>query len=422
VTTVEQILRPDPRRDRYGRYLLPTGPDGKDVPYTRVTTFAASVDDRWNLEQWKQRMVATGLVNRPDLFAQAAANLAEKQKLNRICEEAVEAAKGSAGANLGSALHSFTEQIDLGMQPVIPEPWDADIAAYQRTLQANGVRVIPEFVERIILNNAFGVAGTFDRLVHIDGWPHPVIADLKTGNLDHASAFGAIAIQLALYASADQMYDPATDALEPMPQVDRRHALVIHLPAGQATCTLHMVDITAGWEAAKLCGAVRDWRKRKNLAEPFASTLEQRITWLTARVVLLKEHHPLAFTALGQRWPAECPTFKQGGHTVEHVAQITDLLSTIEGEHQVAFGDPDPANIPPTDAELDVLEERFNALNPESQDALKQVTAANGVPNVRSRKFTREHFDLVIDLIAGAEEVAATNSTTTVQDNRSTAA
>jgi len=406
VTTVEQILRPEPERDRWGRYLIPT-PDGKKKAFTRVTTFAASIDDRWNLEQWKLRMVATGLVNRSDLFAQVAAHVGDKQKLNRLCDDAVEAAKGSAGANLGTALHAFTEQVDLGLEPTIPAPWDADVAAYLGTLQANGVRVTAEFVERIVVLHQLGLAGTFDRLVTIDGHPLPLIADLKTGNLEHASAFGAIAVQLACYANADELYDPATGATTPMPEVDRSKALVIHLPAGKATCTLHLVDIEAGWKAAQLCAAVRDWRKRKDLASPFVNVTDQRARHLTDRAAVLRDQHPEAFAELAANWPTGVPTFKQGGHTDLHLQQIDTLLSTIEAKHSVAFATGTPVNGRCDKTTVAAMKARLEALPADLLDALRDTAKTLAIPNIEGRTFTVAHAAVLEELLVDAEQATA---------------
>ncbi|HZV48732.1 MAG TPA: hypothetical protein VFD49_03075 [Candidatus Dormibacteraeota bacterium] len=50
--------------------------------------------------------------------------------------------------------------------------------------------------------------------------------------------------------------------------VDRSHALVLHLPAGEGRCTSYLVDIAAGWETAQLCAQTRAWRARRDLAKP----------------------------------------------------------------------------------------------------------------------------------------------------------
>ncbi len=132
------------------------------------------------------------------------------------------------------------------------------------------------------------IAGTLDRIVTYDGQSY--VADLKTG----ASAldYGAtdIAVQLAIYANASHMWkgaaeeadnnrdrfgryllaDPAEapDEYEPMPEVSKTKALIIHLPVEEARCGLYWIDIEAGTEAVKASLWARDWRKRKDLFYP----------------------------------------------------------------------------------------------------------------------------------------------------------
>ena len=341
MTAANQLLRPEPKRNRWGQYLI----GGK--PHTRVTTFAATIENRHNLEKWLQRMVAVGLTQRPDLYAQVAAHADDKTKLNRLCDDAIEAAKGSAGANVGTALHAFTEQVDLGIDVNIPAPWDADVAAYTATLAASGVHVDRKMVERIVVNDTYGIAGTFDRLVTVDGWPLPVIADLKTAaTLDYS--WHEIAVQLACYANADRLYDPATDKTSPMPEVDKVRALVIHLPAGQATCTLHTVDIAAGWYAAELCGAVREWRGVKELGKPFAANAgETRAAYLERCVRSIAEH-PEALAALAASWPLGVATFKQSHEqTTEQLEQIAGVIAAVKTRFSLPFDDTDQQH--PTD-------------------------------------------------------------------------
>lgn len=257
--------------DRFGRYRLPHPLTGKATSWTRVTTYAKSIADTYALTKWQMRMCVKGLASRPDLFALAASTpIDDKDALDSIAEDAKEAAAASAGANTGTALHTFSEQLDRGENPTVPAPWDADIRAYQTTLAGHGIRIDPQYIECKVVIPDIGVAGTFDRLVQHNG--DLVVGDLKTGkNLD----FGwlEIAIQLALYSRATHLWDRATRTHRPMPQVDQTRALVFHLPVGKATCTVYEVDIAAGWAAAELCGHVRDWRKRKGLASPLPAVL-----------------------------------------------------------------------------------------------------------------------------------------------------
>jgi len=162
----------------------------------------------------------------------------------------------------------------------VPEPWDRDIVAYQQAVVEAGLTYDPAHIERIVVVKQFEVAGTFDRLTCLskplvmerpgrDPLHLPVgtwlVADLKTGK-DLQYGWNEIAIQLALYAHADGIWNGSAQAWEQMPPVDRRTALVIHLPVGQAKATLYAVDIEAGWEAAAMCEQVRAWRKRRALA------------------------------------------------------------------------------------------------------------------------------------------------------------
>ena len=83
-------------RDRWGRPLITPVGGGKARAYTRVTTFAGTLEDSFGLGLWQQRMVALGLTMRKDLLLQVAAHntdsAEDKATLNRICENAKQAA------------------------------------------------------------------------------------------------------------------------------------------------------------------------------------------------------------------------------------------------------------------------------------------------------------------------------------------
>jgi hypothetical protein len=92
-------------KDRWGRYLIKTR-TGKETSFPRVTTIAKCLDDEGALTAWKGRMTATGLVHRNDLLVAASASLEDKGALDRIVQQAIEAAGASSKANIGTALHS----------------------------------------------------------------------------------------------------------------------------------------------------------------------------------------------------------------------------------------------------------------------------------------------------------------------------
>jgi hypothetical protein len=361
-------LRPEPPRDRYGRYLI-ASPDGTDkkLSYTRATTVAETIDSRYNLEQWAVRTTAQGIIARPDIYAaMAAAHPDDRKRWKELCEQAKEAAKGSQGATLGSALHSFTEQVDRGYAATIPAPWDADVGAYKEALGRAGVQILRDHIENVIVLDDWQIAGMFDRLVRVDG--ELVVADLKTGR-DLTWSWGAIAVQLGIYAHADHLYDPTTATRTPFPAVNQERALVMHLPVGQARCDLYWVDIAAGWEAAQHCRWVRAWRNRRNLATPLrtadcsttaadppertadrstAAALTPALPQATAlrnRVEAIRQAG--AISTLIRHWPADVPTFKQAHtHTPAQLDLIRVAVERTETDHELTF-QPGSGTIPP---------------------------------------------------------------------------
>lgn len=242
-------------RDRWGRPLVVPPEGGKAVPYTRVTTFIDVLEEKRALNQWMQRMVAIGLTERPDLLIAASAHRGDKAEMNRLCEEAIEAAKGRAAATTGTALHALTEQVDRGFRlPPLPGDAQRDVDAYRRATAGMEMLAIESFV----VNDELRAAGTPDRIVSYGGRNY--IADIKTGDIKYGA--GKIAMQLALY-SRSVHYDHRTHARVPLPDVDQTRGIVIHLPAGEGVCELHWVDLIQGWDGVELAREVREWRSRK---------------------------------------------------------------------------------------------------------------------------------------------------------------
>ena len=263
-------MRPEPPRNRWGQPLIVPPDGGKAKALTRATTIASTCDDTHNLTKWKIRTTAIGLASRPDLLAQIAAHDAtDKGVLDNVCQQAIDAAAGAAGANMGTALHKMTERVDLSPDSPVPPMFAAHLDAYRACLDANNVTVDTEWVERMHVLWSLGIAGTPDRHLIVDGVRY--IGDLKTGA---GIAYGqqAYATQLAIYANAETAYDPTTETHSELPAINRERGIIIHMPADQpGTCTLHWIDLAAGWEAVKLAVAVRGWRKRNDLLTDFTT-------------------------------------------------------------------------------------------------------------------------------------------------------
>jgi hypothetical protein len=253
-------------RDRWGRPLVAPLGGGKLTAYTRATTYAGSVEDTYKLGQWMQRMVALGLAYRPDLMVSVAAFHDDKDELNKICDTAIEAAKGRAAAGVGTALHALTDKLDRGEElgPVPPE-YEADLRAFEAATKP--LRVVS--IERFVVLDELKVGGTFDRLYEFEGrW---YIGDTKSGSIEWGA--GKIAMQLALY-SRSVPYDYRSRTRTPFEvlgvgPVDQDRGIVVHMPAGSGKAELKWVDIRKGWRAVELATNVRAWRSTKGLITPF---------------------------------------------------------------------------------------------------------------------------------------------------------
>lgn len=267
-------------RDRWGRPIIQNGEtrsDGKPrmttcqqhnddepgcrkpipgVAYRRVTTFIDVIGDRTQLEKWKMRSVAIGILRRPDLLSGVSAALndgdePDKTALNDICEQALVAGGATANRDRGKALHKLTERMDAGITLAdLEADARADLNAY-RAATAD-LRMVE--IETSTVHDEYRVSGTFDRLLEVDGVRY--IADIKTGDIDWDTR--KVAQQMAMYADG-QRYDWGSGMRSHL-QVDPEYGLIIHLPQGEARCDLVWVDLNIGREYNAL--AHRVWAAR----------------------------------------------------------------------------------------------------------------------------------------------------------------
>jgi hypothetical protein len=253
-------MRQEIDRDRYGRPLVVPNKGGKPVAYTRATTIANSLDDAAALTAWKMRMAAIGLTVRKDLLLAINAAQDDKMAINKYIEDAMEVAGASKAATIGTALHSYAERLDLGQDiGLVPDEWAGDILAYEKTTkQLNKI-----FIEQFCVLDKYKIAGTPDRIVEYKG--ERFIADIKTGRIDHPNN---IAIQLAIYAHGSP-YDIATGRRGTWGEINKKKAIIIHLPAGTGLCKLVWLDIAEGYKGLQFAMKVRQWRDKKGLATPF---------------------------------------------------------------------------------------------------------------------------------------------------------
>jgi hypothetical protein len=267
--------RVDADRDGHGRYVM-TDRDGERRSWTRATTIAGAVEERYHLEQWERRLVAYGLGRRPDLVALAAnaTDPGDKAVLNDVLRQARESAAGDAGANMGTALHLAAMHV-LGLMAdgmptlnealaQVAEVFRDDVRAIVGCLVDAGLRPVPGMIERAVRCTALDAAGTFDVLCEFVSGPmigERVVVDLKTERDPQEWGQTKIPIQLSIYNHADGVLDPETKRMEPMPAGIRTDfAIVLHLRPGSGQCLPYRVDTDAGWWAARLALELRAWR------------------------------------------------------------------------------------------------------------------------------------------------------------------
>jgi hypothetical protein len=251
------------------RYTLPDA-DGKPVTWNGATTLAKELDNPYAITQWQLRQAVHGVGIRPDLAKLAgAAKPDDKETLRKVVKDALAAAATEAGANEGTAWHMVFERVDRG-EPIeaLPEFFHDGIRNRQAELQRHGIEILPEYIERAVRCLMFKVSGKLDRIGLYEG--QFVIIDDKSEK-DPLSYPKAKTIQMAIYAYAGELFDPATFTIEPMPDVRKDIAIMLHFDKVTHECKAYRVPIDIGWWGARLAREVREWRKMDCLIAPLVS-------------------------------------------------------------------------------------------------------------------------------------------------------
>jgi hypothetical protein len=251
------------------RYTLPDA-DGKPVTWNGATTLAKELDNPWALHQRELRLVAHGVGKRHDLAMLAgSAEPTDKETLRGVVKDALSVAAAASGANEGKAWHKAFERVDRG-EPieVLPEFFHAGIRNRQAELERHGIQILPEYIERAVRCLMFKVSGKLDRIGLYEG--QFVIIDDKSEK-DPLSYPKAKTIQMAVYAYAGELFDPATFTIESMPDVRKDIAIMLHFDKITHECKAYRVPIDIGWWGARLAREVREWRKMDCLIAPLVS-------------------------------------------------------------------------------------------------------------------------------------------------------
>lgn len=243
-------------------------------------------------------------------------NQAFKAVVDDVAEQALDLGGAHVKATKGTDLHALTEVADregiehirmLAEAGTITPADLADIEAYVAAMERAGVKVIA--TEQVVVNDDLGVAGTLDRVLQVPGRllgrarGAKVVADVKTGNMEYA--INKTTMQVTVYATS-KMYEagsPDRTELGTLKPTTARHpgkaplkkdkplkrdgdeamaayearvakyeadlanynakrglALLIHLPQGEARCTVHLIDLNVGAQGLEVIKAMRAWR------------------------------------------------------------------------------------------------------------------------------------------------------------------
>jgi hypothetical protein len=357
------MIKPDPEWNQHqvAHWMNRGGMNAAgERPYTRVTTFGEALLDGTMLAKWKLRRALVGMSRRPDYAVAAAALTVEdrdKKALNDLATKCIEAA-GPNAADIGTALHGFSERIDRG-EPMefVPPGYRADLERYREVVESH---LTWQHREERMVCDALEVAGTPDGIALCDQ-PDPDgvvdllrIVDLKTGNIETTA--GKFSCQLGIY-SHSALYDPATGERTWLADLDTRWGLVLHMPAGAGTAELRWLNLEHGWLGAQIAGPVRKWRtvNHADLMRPLVPV--ERVVAEGMCHGVKRDGEPCGYKAkadgLCARHQGQDPDAVVPVRVQQVAAELSEAIENVPEPLRV--GDPMPGTLHSTAGELDPL-------------------------------------------------------------------
>lgn len=231
-----------------------------------VTAVAKIAPDSYALEQWRKRQVAIGMMLDRRLAERVAVDPDNREAVDAVCEEAMQAAGAHHAAHRGTQRHRASELADTGGK-LFTDQQQRDAEAWQRTIERYGIEIDPAHVEGFAIWPEHSVTGRFDRFARYRG--RYVVLDLKSGENAVRYPQGT-AVQLALYARAPLISQrievtgdrsTVTTWTPPPADLDLRTGYVVLLSDEMEVGELWEIDIEHGWEGARHALDLVSWRK-----------------------------------------------------------------------------------------------------------------------------------------------------------------
>lgn len=210
------------RRVRAGRGHLYKDANGTRVP--GVTSILSDGLPRKALINWAGNATADYAINNWDELGKMkpAARLSKLQKARYEDRD--------TAANRGTEIHSWAEKYIAGQEVHVPDEIAAHVESYMHFVAE--WQPEPVLIEAVVMSHKHGVAGTLDLIVdfpaelitrqrgfeHLSELDRPIraLVDLKTSR---SGIFGEVALQLAIYRTADVYLDENGEE-QPMLPVD----------------------------------------------------------------------------------------------------------------------------------------------------------------------------------------------------------
>ncbi len=345
-----------------GHYQVVT-PEGAVKRHRRASDFTGLLDDNWALRRYEDRMLACGVARRRDLIALAKAHKPDGDDDDKkayheiILPQARSAAETDLKANIGTALHRNTVDVDKGASLVaLDQEWRTHLEAYRDTMAKLPFRVVERFIEQTVILDGHRIAGTIDRVLEVTQactvtFPNGrrlelQVGDLIVGDIKTGRWFTPLKwmIQCAVYAHHTATWHkdknhPQGGTRGPAIGVRADVALVIHLQAGDPTapCELHWLDLEAGYDAFLTALEISGHRSAAKKAtalytDHLPSALHaQGIAWARERLATVVAQ-PGGQEALAAAWPlgdgvaAEVP----GDVSPELLVEVLEALRGVE--------------------------------------------------------------------------------------------
>jgi hypothetical protein len=274
--------KPDFNRGSGGEPLIQM-PDGKSKRYARQSSHGDTLEDKSGLSNWLISKAIEGAAMDQSILARALASSPyedHKSDWTKLRQDAIQAARGSYKADIGTAVHAMSERWEQDSTYNPGPKFSPALEAYSKVQKDLGLR--SQLIECQFVNDEFNTAGTCDRLYELtkplitptDEVLPPgtlVVGDLKTGSSLEYSAPG-YAVQIAGYAGG-VLYDVVNNIRIPTPTINQDWAIIMHLNVEEAHCEFIWIDLEVGRFGARLAEEVREWRRAWRRKGGYKSTM-----------------------------------------------------------------------------------------------------------------------------------------------------